>query len=146
MIRTYSYSDGLGINPIVIEAQFETAVLLPEELAIPWQHVQRYFGFTSESGTLMFNTVLNVHNLELDPVYVGDRDMGQDIKDSERNFYRLFPNVEQLSLPIYAAMIKAILQHENGTARLCQIQLQTIAAFLDKRLNLTLREAAATGL
>lgn len=86
-----------GMNPIVMEAQLERAVAFPDELSVPWQYMQRRFGFTSDSGTLMSNIILNFHQHEHKPAYmVNSAELSDDVQKSERNFYCMFHEMERL--------------------------------------------------
>ncbi|KAJ3497639.1 hypothetical protein NLG97_g1737 [Lecanicillium saksenae] len=119
-----------GINPIVVEAQLETLVVFPDELDVPWQYLKQHFGFASDSGTFVSNTLLNFHEGGDEAVYVVNSRTTRDIEKSEQNFYLMFRNLERLSIPIYRAMISALYHYDNAEIELCRNELESLRAHL----------------
>ncbi|OAA75990.1 hypothetical protein LEL_05674 [Akanthomyces lecanii RCEF 1005] len=120
-----------GTNPIIRSAQRERVIDFPDELALPWRHIQRHFGFTSESGTVMSNFLLNI-NEHGNPEHVINQPLSQDYRLSEFNFYCMFYEMERLSVPVYYAMIHAIIQFNKGEKSLCRKHMGHLNETFDK--------------
>lgn len=57
--------------------------------------MQRHFGFTSESGTVMSNIILNVDRNK-QPIYKINYHPSDDLEKTDRNFYLMFHDIERL--------------------------------------------------
>ncbi|KAL2130880.1 hypothetical protein VTI74DRAFT_5834 [Chaetomium olivicolor] len=120
--------------PVVRLAQLEKTVSLPLELVLPWAYQQRHFGLASESGNNTSNLVLNfdpsgTYTLKINP------GLPKRITTSEEAFARIFHDVETLGLPIYHAVINAMLSYARKDLQSCLAHTRRITAHLRPLLN-----------
>ncbi|EAQ90289.1 hypothetical protein CHGG_02224 [Chaetomium globosum CBS 148.51] len=115
--------------PVVRLAQLEKTLPLPQELSLPWSYLQSHFGLCSESGNNTSNLVLNftpsdTYALQINP------GLSQRVTTSEEAFARVFHEVEVLGLPVYHAVVSAVLAHARGDMVGCLVQARRVAAQL----------------
>lgn len=126
-------------------AQEELVVELPPELDIPWLYLQRKFGVDADSGNNTANVLLNF-NERGERIYRINVRLDETIQRSEDKFFWLFYDVEvkvspspvsqlwrrhQLkrpkALPIYHAMVRAIIDFERGDKQSCLKNVKRVA-------------------
>ncbi|PQE26176.1 Indoleamine 23-dioxygenase protein [Rutstroemia sp. NJR-2017a BBW] len=102
-----------GTIPIVKLAQEEQVVDIPEELNVPWEYLKRRYGVTSQGGNVTSNYLCNFDTKAqiVYPINPGKSDL---IQLAEYHFGHVFPAMEELALPIYHLVTKAIHQHSVG--------------------------------
>lgn len=143
--------------PVVKIAQEESIIELPPELDIPWPYLQRKFGVDADSGNNTANVLLNF-NERGERIYRINVRLDDTIQRSEDKFFWLFYDVEvkvsplpvsQLSrrhwlnslkaLPIYHAMVQAIIDFERGDKQSCLENVKRVA-FNQRSLMMTFYE------
>ena len=104
--------------PVVAIAQLETSLPLPAQLVVPWNRMQSHFCLASDSGNNMSNLVLNF-SPSGEYVYKINSGLSQRITSSEEEFSRIFVEIEGLAVPIYHAMVRAIISWARGEKAAC---------------------------
>ncbi|KAI0537875.1 hypothetical protein GGR58DRAFT_513508 [Xylaria digitata] len=117
-------------NPIVKAAQDERQLHLPLELDMPWSYLQRRFDITSPCGNVMTNAICNfdAHGQIVYPINEGMSDV---VRSTELSWCRLFYDMESMAIPIYGAMIQAIIAFEERDKKSCLAHVET--AFVNLR-------------
>lgn len=83
-----------GIVPVVKVAQKEEIVILPQELVLPWNYLQRYFGCTSQSSNVMSGLILNFDD-QGHHVFKANVGLSTHIVSAEEEFARVFRDIEE---------------------------------------------------
>ncbi len=83
-----------GVFPIAKVAQEEEIIDLPPELVKPWEHLQEYFGSTSQSGNVMSSPILNFDDGG-QHVFKANYGLSEKIVSSEKELARIFRDVEE---------------------------------------------------
>ncbi|KAK0658054.1 hypothetical protein B0T16DRAFT_426019 [Cercophora newfieldiana] len=115
-----------GTIPSVRPAQLELSLPLPAQLTSPWTSLQSHFGLNSDSGNIMSNIVLNFSPPGIYQFRINTGLPGQ-IQTSEEEFSRVLREVEGGSIPIYSAIIHAILAYSRGDFVSCLQHTKQIA-------------------
>ncbi|KAL2867572.1 uncharacterized protein BJX67DRAFT_371908 [Aspergillus lucknowensis] len=118
-------------NPVVKVAQEEKQLQFPVELDMPWLYIQRRFDITSPSGNIMANTVCNL-DLSGQVVYPVNEGMSDAVRSTELAWSRIFYDSEVLAIPVYFAIIQAILTFERGDKKACLGHVETASMNLRK--------------
>jgi hypothetical protein len=79
--------------PIVTAAQDEKHIELPVQLDLPWNYLQKYYGFKSPAGNVRSHFVCNTDKKKK-LLYATCANRAEWIKDSEENFTYLFRDIE----------------------------------------------------
>lgn len=138
-------------------AQEELVVELPPELEIPWPYLQRNFGVHADSGNNTANVLLNFNNRG-ERIYRINVRLDETIQRSEDKFFWLFYDVEvkvspapasqplrrhmlnrRKALPIYIAMVQAIIDFQRGDKQSCLENVRRVA-FHQRNLMMTFYE------
>ncbi|KAK3299617.1 uncharacterized protein B0H64DRAFT_430588 [Chaetomium fimeti] len=112
--------------PVVRLAQLEKTLPLPQELSLPWGYLQHHFGLSSESGNNTSNLVLNFTPTGTYALQI-NTGLPQRITTSEEAFARVFHEVEVLGLPVYHAVVSAVLAHARGDVLGCLVHARRVA-------------------
>ncbi|KAI1179286.1 hypothetical protein F4777DRAFT_586257 [Nemania sp. FL0916] len=115
--------------PVVKVAQMEKVVDFPPELSIPWAYLQRYYGFTSESGNHTSNVLMNF-NPRGERMFRFNDSLSPPIQSSEEGFFRLLYDTDVLSFDIFYDIVIAIASFKEGNNRACVESLQSVSAGL----------------
>ncbi|KAK4444714.1 hypothetical protein QBC34DRAFT_474141 [Podospora aff. communis PSN243] len=115
-----------GTIPSVRPAQLELSLPLPHPLTTPWTHLQSHFGLISDSGNIMSNIVLNFSPSGHYQFRINSG-LSPSITSSEEEFSRVLRGVEGGAIPIYAAIIKAILAYNRGEMESCLVHTRQIS-------------------
>ncbi|RFU27639.1 hypothetical protein B7463_g8719, partial [Scytalidium lignicola] len=99
-----------GTIPVVQLAQAEKVIDIPSELEVPWAHLQRRFGVTSQGGNVLSNFLCNF-NANSQIVYPINTGMPEIIRSAEYGFAHIFLAVEAQALPMYYLVVKSFHQH-----------------------------------
>ncbi|KAJ4154926.1 hypothetical protein LMH87_000197 [Akanthomyces muscarius] len=123
-----------GVFPIVKVAQEEELIDLPPELVKPWEHLQEYFGSTSQSGNVMSSPILNFDDGG-QHVFKANYGLSEKIVSSEEELARIFRDVEESALLIYQDMIRALVAFDTGRKAACIDHLNRIQIHLRSALS-----------
>ncbi|KAK3897548.1 hypothetical protein C8A05DRAFT_38900 [Staphylotrichum tortipilum] len=115
--------------PVVRLAQLEKTLPLPPALLLPWTYLQRHFGLTSQSGNNMSNLVLNFSPSGVYTLHI-NTGLAPRITSSEESFARVFHDVERLALPVYHAVVHALLAHARADLPGCLAHARRVTALL----------------
>ncbi|KAI1745730.1 hypothetical protein F4680DRAFT_443200 [Xylaria scruposa] len=128
-------------NPVVKAAQDERQLAFPVELDMPWQYLQRRFNITSPSGNVIANAICNL-SPQGQVVYSINEGMPDVVRSTELEWSLLFHKMETMSIPIYGAMIQAIVASERGDKKSCLahsetafVNLRKVMRFVYERMN-----------
>lgn len=66
---------------------------LPRELVDPWNHLQRYYGCSSQSGNVMSGLILNFDD-EGNHIFKANSGLSETIVSAEEQFARIFRDIE----------------------------------------------------
>lgn len=83
-----------GMVPVVKAAQDEKIVNLPMALVEPWNHLQKYYGCTSQSGNVMSGLILNF-NESGRHVFKANCGLSEKIVSAEEQFACIFRDIEE---------------------------------------------------
>lgn len=104
--------------PVVALAQRETSLPLPAQLVVPWNRMQSHFCLASDSGNNMSNLVLNFSSSG-EYIFKINSGLSHRITSSEEEFSRIFVEIEALAVPIYHAMVRAIVSFARDEKSAC---------------------------
>ncbi|ETS87858.1 hypothetical protein PFICI_01686 [Pestalotiopsis fici W106-1] len=104
--------------PVVKVAQEELVVDLPPELEIPWPYLQRHFGVDADSGNNTANVLMNF-TASGERVFKINVGLNETVTRSEDIFFHVFYEVEVKAVPIYDAMVRAIVAFDQGDKMAC---------------------------
>ncbi|KAF7289052.1 hypothetical protein HMN09_01353400 [Mycena chlorophos] len=113
-----------GVNPIVSEAQSEERLDLPEQLNLPWRHMQQHFGTTSPGGcmtSLMYSNMRADDRLEYS-VNIG---MPEIHRNTEYWNTKLICTMEERTIAMYHRFAQTIFLLDTGQTTAAVSTLQS---------------------
>ncbi|KAH6645348.1 hypothetical protein BKA67DRAFT_595736 [Truncatella angustata] len=120
-------------NPVLRVTQEEKQLHFPLELDMPWSYIQRRFDITSPSGNIMSNVICNLDSYG-QIVYPINEGMSDAIRSTELAWCHIFYDSETMAIPIYYAIIQAIISFERGDKKSCLAHIETVSINLRKVL------------
>ncbi|KAK0718467.1 hypothetical protein B0T26DRAFT_741428 [Lasiosphaeria miniovina] len=118
-----------GTIPVVSPAQLEKSIALPPALTAPWASLQAHFGLASDAGNMMSNIVLNF-SPEGEYTHKINTGLSATVLGSEEEFARICNEMEALAVPVYHAVIRAVIAFSRGDKDDCLARMQQITARL----------------
>ncbi|KAK4150848.1 hypothetical protein C8A00DRAFT_17672 [Chaetomidium leptoderma] len=118
-----------GTIPAVRVAQLEKSLPLPEQLTTTWASLQSHFGLVSDSGNITANLTLNFSPSGAYQLRI-NTGLPPKIQTSEEAFARVLHEVEALAMPVYRAIILAILAHSRSDMAACLAHTKQVATAL----------------
>lgn len=118
-----------GTIPAVRVAQLEMSLPLPPQLTGPWASLQAHFGLNSDSGNMMSNLILNFSPSGVYQMRI-NTGLPMSIQTSEEEFARVCREVEGLALPVYTAIVHAVVAYSRGNLHACLSHVRQITEHL----------------
>ncbi|KAJ2986820.1 hypothetical protein NUW58_g4850 [Xylaria curta] len=111
--------------PVVKVAQLEKIVDFPPELSVPWPYLQRYYGFTSDSGNHTSNVLMNF-NTRGERILKFSDSLYPPVRLAEEGFFRLLYDIDFKSFDIFYDIAVAMSSFQDGNMRSCLESLRNM--------------------